>query len=97
MLAGYRRASSLLTRNFSKINYDRINLPSEWEAKAGKELKTENVKERLVRNTHEDIPYKPVYTSDDVPVREAEDLPGFFPYTRGPYATMYTGRPWTVR
>mmetsp|Transcript_1332 Transcript_1332/g.4096 ORF Transcript_1332/g.4096 Transcript_1332/m.4096 type:complete len:794 (-) Transcript_1332:80-2461(-) len=27
----------------------------------------------------------------------SEDLPGFFPYTRGPYASMYTHRPWTVR
>ncbi len=38
---------------------------------------------------------KPVYTSADAPVER--ELPGEFPYTRGPYRDMYRGRPWTIR
>lgn len=40
---------------------------------------------------------KPVYTSEDLPNDVQGELPGVFPYTRGPYATMYTHRPWTIR
>src|SRR3954447_1838304 len=40
--------------------------------------------------------FKPVYTAEDARGAELE-LPGEFPYTRGPYATMYRGRPWTIR
>jgi methylmalonyl-CoA mutase N-terminal domain/subunit len=42
------------------------------------------------------IEIKPVYTAGDVPAAELE-LPGAFPFTRGPYQTMYRGRPWTIR
>jgi methylmalonyl-CoA mutase, N-terminal domain len=42
------------------------------------------------------IEIKPVYTADDLPTGEVE-LPGEYPYTRGPYSTMYRGRPWTIR
>ena len=37
-----------------------------------------------------------MYTKDDVANIEKE-VPGKFPYTRGPYATMYTVKPWTIR
>jgi methylmalonyl-CoA mutase N-terminal domain/subunit len=47
------------------------------------------------RETDSGIEIKPVYTSDDV---EGElELPGEFPFTRGPYRNMYRGRPWTIR
>jgi len=39
---------------------------------------------------------KPLYTKEDVP-EAGDEIPGEFPYKRGPYATMYTGRPWTIR
>ncbi len=39
---------------------------------------------------------KPVYTKADVEDLP-EEIPGKFPYTRGPYPTMYTNRPWTIR
>jgi methylmalonyl-CoA mutase N-terminal domain/subunit len=42
------------------------------------------------------IEVKPVYTPEDVRDLEAE-LPGEFPFTRGPYPDMYRGRPWTIR
>src|SRR5437588_12012590 len=47
------------------------------------------------RETDSGIELKPVYTADDAP-GELE-LPGEFPYTRGPYRDMYRGRPWTIR
>ncbi len=47
------------------------------------------------RETDSGIEVKPVYTDDDW-AGELEP-PGEFPFTRGPYATMYRGRPWTIR
>src|SRR3954452_11235919 len=47
------------------------------------------------RETDAGIEIKPVYSADDV---EGElEAPGEFPFTRGPYADMYRGRPWTIR
>jgi methylmalonyl-CoA mutase, N-terminal domain len=48
------------------------------------------------RETDSGIEVKPVYTDEDVAGLELE-LPGEYPFTRGPYATMYRGRPWTMR
>ena len=48
------------------------------------------------RLTDSGIEVKPVYTSTDLPEGELEH-PGAFPFTRGPYETMYRGRPWTIR
>ncbi|HXF98859.1 MAG TPA: methylmalonyl-CoA mutase family protein, partial [Gaiellaceae bacterium] len=48
------------------------------------------------RVTDSGIEVKPVYTAEDLPPRELE-LPGEYPFTRGPYPTMYRGRPWTIR
>ena len=48
--------------------------------------------------TLEGIRIKNIYTSEDI--RDAEQVrfaPGFLPYTGGPYTTMYTIRPWTIR
>jgi methylmalonyl-CoA mutase N-terminal domain/subunit len=48
------------------------------------------------RLTDSGIEIKPVYTAGDLPPGELE-LPGEYPFTRGPYPTMYRGRPWTIR
>jgi len=48
------------------------------------------------RLTDSGIEVKPVYTAENRPPTELE-LPGEYPFTRGPYATMYRGRPWTIR
>jgi methylmalonyl-CoA mutase, N-terminal domain len=45
--------------------------------------------------TDSGIEIKPVYTHDDA--AEPLELPGEFPFTRGPYSDMYRGRPWTIR
>jgi methylmalonyl-CoA mutase N-terminal domain/subunit len=48
------------------------------------------------RETDSGIEVKPVYTAQDV-ARDGLELPGEFPFTRGPYRDMYRGRPWTIR
>ena len=48
------------------------------------------------RETDSGIEVKPVYSDEDVGGLELE-LPGEFPFTRGPYGDMYRGRPWTIR
>jgi methylmalonyl-CoA mutase N-terminal domain/subunit len=47
------------------------------------------------RETESGIEVKPVYTAEDAP--DTLELPGEFPFTRGPYRDMYRGRPWTIR
>ncbi|NQW30409.1 MAG: methylmalonyl-CoA mutase [Ignavibacteria bacterium] len=68
-----------------------------WQAKAEKELRGKSV-DSLTKPTYEGIPVKPLYTNSDNPNSAAEDeYPGVFPFKRGPYATMFTNRPWTIR
>ena len=67
-----------------------------WRALAEKEVKRDP--ETLVWNTPEGIPVKPLYTAEDLErVDHLDSLPGFAPFVRGPRATMYAGRPWTIR
>jgi len=66
-----------------------------WAEAAKKQMKGKNP-ETLTWNTLEGIPIKPLYTKKDVEHLE-EELPGSFPFTRGPYPTMYAQRPWTIR
>src|SRR5436305_4382386 len=47
------------------------------------------------RETDSEIEVKPVYTAEDAPAQL--ELPGEYPFTRGPYPDMYRGRPWTIR
>jgi methylmalonyl-CoA mutase, N-terminal domain len=47
------------------------------------------------RETESGIEVKPVYTAEGG--RPDLELPGEYPYTRGPYPDMYRGRPWTIR
>uniref|UniRef100_A0A8D3BXQ5 Methylmalonyl-CoA mutase, mitochondrial n=1 Tax=Scophthalmus maximus TaxID=52904 RepID=A0A8D3BXQ5_SCOMX len=70
-------------------------LQPEWATLAKKQLKGKNP-EDLIWRTPEGIDIKPVYTRADSAER-GDELPGVFPYTRGPYPTMYTSRPWTIR
>jgi len=70
---------------------------ADWEALAAKELKGERV-EGLVRTTPEGIAIRPLYTAEDLEgLAHLGSLPGFAPYVRGPRATMYANRPWTIR
>ncbi|ATI80119.1 methylmalonyl-CoA mutase [Sphingobium yanoikuyae] len=62
-----------------------------WAAAAAKEVKGKD----LNWDTPEGIVVKPLYTAEDVTVDPG--LPGFAPFTRGVRASMYAGRPWTIR
>ena len=69
----------------------------DWKHAASKELKGRDP-ESLTWQTPEGIAVKPVYSAADLEGLETlGGLPGFMPFTRGPRATMYAGRPWTVR
>lgn len=63
----------------------------QWAAAAAKEVKGKD----LNWDTPEGIRVKPLYTAEDVTVDPG--LPGFAPFTRGVRASMYAGRPWTIR
>ena len=77
--------------DISKPNY------SNWTDLAKKEIKSQTL-DRLLWKTPEGIEIKPLYTSEDVTgLKYQESLPGFMPFKRGPKATMYAGRPWTIR
>ena len=70
---------------------------SDWEQLAAKELRGRSTDD-LVWQTPEGIDVKPLYTAEDTAdLNHMDNLPGFAPYKRGPKATMYAGRPWTVR
>ena len=69
---------------------------ADWKTLADKEVKGRD----LTWHTPEGIAIKPLYTSADVGAEGSAldpGVPGIAPYTRGPYASMYTGRPWTIR
>ena len=40
---------------------------------------------------------KPLFRKCDIEDIQTEDCPAIYPFTRGPYATMYTKKPWTIR
>ncbi len=70
---------------------------ADWEALATKQTKG-LTPEELTWKTPEGIDIKPLYTSADLEGLEyADTFPGMAPYVRGPMATMYAGRPWTIR
>jgi methylmalonyl-CoA mutase len=62
-----------------------------WQTAAAKEVKGKD----LTWRTPEGIDVKPLYTAEDV--KADPGLPGFAPFTRGVRASMYAGRPWTIR
>ncbi|MBW1892938.1 MAG: methylmalonyl-CoA mutase [Deltaproteobacteria bacterium] len=68
-----------------------------WNALAEKQLRGKPI-ESLTWKTPEGIDVKPLYAAEDIEDLEfANTLPGIEPYVRGPMATMYAGRKWTVR
>ena len=68
-----------------------------WIDLATKELRGKPL-DSLNWQAPEGIPVKPMYTAEDLEGMEhVNTIPGFPPYVRGPKATMYAGRPWTIR
>jgi len=68
----------------------------EWKELASKQMKGKSV-DALDWTTPEGIKVKPLYTAEDLENLDSNTLPGMAPYMRGPMATMYAGRPWTIR
>ena len=70
---------------------------AQWQQLAERELKGGSP-DALTWQTPEGIPVKPLYSAEDLAgLEHLDSLPGIAPFVRGPRATMYAGRPWTVR
>ncbi|MBC7495852.1 MAG: methylmalonyl-CoA mutase, partial [Sphingomonadaceae bacterium] len=69
-----------------------MTIIDDWARLAAKETKGRD----LDWHTPEGITVKPLYTAADIDGIDP-GLPGFAPFTRGVKATMYAGRPWTIR
>ena len=70
---------------------------ADWQALAAKELKGASP-ETLITTTPEGLDVKPLYTEADLEGLDTlGTMPGFAPFVRGPRATMYANRPWTIR
>jgi methylmalonyl-CoA mutase N-terminal domain/subunit len=70
-----------------------------WEAGPLREFVERQPESRREYRTASGLPRQRVYTPEDVAGLDPEDLglPGQYPFTRGPYPTMYRGRLWTMR
>lgn len=82
-------SNSLSFRSFSTSSDD---LPEEWVKLAKCDTKS------LIWES-DGLKVKPIYTKKDLPkgFNDTDEFPGKFPFTRGPYPTMYTEKPWTIR
>ena len=77
--------------DFSTVPYDDGPSPAETSIPT-----SEPVEDAFV--TPEGIPFCPAYSeADTAPLDHLRSVPGLPPFVRGPYATMYTSRPWTIR
>ena len=79
--------------NKSKFSID------QWRKSFEKETKIDSV-DNFINSSDEGIDIKPIYTEQDLhnlEFIEKDSLPGQWPFTRGPKASMYTNRPWTIR
>lgn len=84
--------AKMMVRRFSSLVWD-----ERWVSRATRELRGKDPRLSLMWNTAEGFPVKPVYFPRDVENLDPPAPPGEFPYTRGPHATMYSSRPWTIR
>jgi methylmalonyl-CoA mutase len=86
--------------NFKDVGWDQTGKiagsPADWRAQV--KAQTGKPVENLEWNTPEQIPVRPLYSSADLAgLEHLQTMPGLPPFLRGPYSTMYIGRPWTVR
>ena len=94
-----RASRSLVAcRTAAASNYVKKPINPAWADMAKKAMKGKEAT-TLISNTAEDIQIKPLYLPEDraCDAGDVGELPGKFPFTRGPYPTMYTQRPWTIR
>jgi len=86
--------------NFANVALDTTGLNkkdvADWSARI--EGQTGQKLDDLTWNTPEGVSVKPLYTAEDIQELDyLNSVPGFAPFNRGPYNSMYTTRPWTVR
>ena len=80
-----------------KVNFDHEPSISDWEKLAQIETKNKSSND-LSWLSPEGIKIKPLYTKEDLAnLKYTNTIPGYSPFVRGPKATMYVGRPWTIR
>ena len=80
-----------------RVTADKKPSLEDWQAAAARELDGRSP-DALTWQTPEGIAVKALYTAADLEgLEHIDSLPGFFPYLRGPRATMYANRPWTIR
>ncbi len=80
--------------DFTKIGLDLSHI-SKNESKAGNE---DHLSEASTIKSLENIDIKPCYLKEDIAELDLDGhYPGFAPFLRGPYPTMYVSRPWTIR
>jgi methylmalonyl-CoA mutase len=111
-MIGFKLFPSLPLRRFRNASfqpYYRLSSSStftlppsvqQWEKLANKELDKSHVTVdslRTERITPEKIEIQPVYWDLSDENEDGPEMPGIFPFTRGPYATMHTHRQWTIR
>ncbi len=85
------------TSNSGVAYNPRIVSVDDWQAFVIQQLEGEGL-ESLQTKTLEGLALKPLYTREDLnQLPFANTMPGFEPFIRGPQATMYVGRPWTIR
>lgn len=92
------RTSRRIVRSSS--TFDVPKTVKQWEKVAEKELSKTNLTVESLRTeriTPEQIEIQPVYYDLSSKDNDGPDMPGVFPFTRGPYATMHTHRAWTIR
>src|SRR5512147_1082550 len=72
---------------------------ADWEARELAEFLRRQPESRAAYRTGSGLPVQRLYTPEDIADAPADNigLPGRYPYTRGPYPTMYRGRNWTMR
>jgi len=87
---------SLRKCTLSRCMSSQKELDPKWAEMAKKQLKGKDAN-TLRTMTAEGIEIKPLYTAADIPENLDNSLPGEYPFTRGPYPTMYAHRPWTIR
>jgi len=89
-LASFRKERRNLTSRVPRSNWAHL-----LERETGTNSLVDAI-EKLSVDSAEGIRYYPLYHDDDVPAKD-DAMPGVFPYKRGVHASMYTGRPWTMR
>ncbi|CAF0849643.1 unnamed protein product [Brachionus calyciflorus] len=93
-----KKFGSLILNDCRSISttLSRQELYDDWKKLAEKQMKGKNP-DTLISDTAEGIKIKPLYTNKDVKQSTHNEVPGKYPYTRGPYPTMYAVKPWTIR